>query len=175
MVLRTRVLAALAALAVTAVPLGAFAQTAAPDAPPSYARPIGGTAGETITGRIASFDGAYNLQLRDDRGFIDNVQLQQGTVINPTGVRLTSGMSVTIHGVNRGSAFAASVIDTPYQSYGANYGPVAVDGPLVYPAYPYPVYPYPYAYPVYAYPYGPNFSFGIGFGGRGFGGRGFFR
>jgi hypothetical protein len=164
MQLQTRVFAALVALAAAAMPAGSFAQTATPDSPPSYARPSYGTPDETIHGRISSFDGAYSLQVRDDRGFIDNVQLQQGTVINPTGIRLQSGMSVTIHGVNRGAAFAANQIDTPYQSYGATYGDVPV-GPYVYPAYPYPLYPYPvYSYPIYGYPYGPGFSFGFGFG-----------
>jgi hypothetical protein len=74
-------------------------------------------------------------------------------------------MQVTIHGVNRGSVFAANVIDTPYQSYGATFGAVPV-----YPYGPYPVYP-AYPYPVYAYPY-PTFSLGLNFGG---GFRGGFR
>jgi hypothetical protein len=155
MALHTRLFATLVALVAVALPAGAFAQSAAPDAP-SYASaaPSYGTANETIHGRISSFDGAYNLQVRDERGFMDNVQLQQGTVINPTGIRLAAGMAVTIHGVNRGTAFAANQIDTPYQSYG-----------LEYPAYPYGVYPYP----VYGYPYS-RVSIGFGFGGfhRGF-------
>jgi hypothetical protein len=163
MVLQTRVLAALIVLAAAAIPAGTFAQTTAPDSLPSYARPNSGTGDETIHGRIASVDGTYDLQVSDDRGFVDNVKLQQGTIINPTGVRLTSGMSVTIHGINRGTAFVANQIDTPYQSYGATYGPVPVYGSLVYPAYPYAVYPYP----VYGYPYGPEFGVGFGFG-RGF-------
>jgi hypothetical protein len=162
MVLPTRTLTALLALATAAVPAGAFAQAAATDTP-SYATaaPSYASTDEIIRGRVASFDGAYNLQVRDDRGFIDNVRLRQGTVINPTGIRLTTGMSVTIHGVNQGATFAANVIDTPYQSYGAVYGPVPVTGPYVYPVYPYPVYPYP----VYGFPYGPSFSIGFGFGG----------
>jgi hypothetical protein len=155
MVLQIRTLAALAAL-IAVAPLAAAAQTAAPDeAAPTYAAPPSySSTDEVIHGRVSSFDGAYSLQVRDERGFIDNVQLRQGTVINPTGIRLAAGMAVTIHGVNRGSAFAANVIDTPYQSYGAI-----------------PVYPYgPYAYPVYpyGYPY-PPFSLGLRFGG-GFGG-----
>lgn len=162
MQLHTRVFAALVALTVTAVPAAAFAQTAPPDAPPPVAVPSYGTADETIHGRISSFDGGYSLQLRDDRGFIDNVQLQQGTVINPTGIRLQPGMSVTIHGVNHGAALVASQIDTPYQQYSA----VPV-GPYGYQAYPYPLYAYPlYPYPVYGYPYGPSLSVGIGFGGH---------
>ncbi|HEV8022830.1 MAG TPA: hypothetical protein VGP41_16260 [Candidatus Lustribacter sp.] len=148
-----------------AFPTGSFAQQT-PDAPPmaapappppaapvevpSYARPTGD---ETITGRIVSFDGAYALAVRDDRGFIDNVRMRQGTIINPTGITLATGMSVTIHGVNTGSTFAANQIDTPYNSYG-----------FAYPAYPpYAVYPYPYPY--YGYPYGwGRVSIGIGFG-----------
>jgi hypothetical protein len=165
MLLQTRVLAALVALSATAVPVATFAQA---DGPPSYARPGTVPGDEAIHGRIAAVDGAYNLQVNDDRGFVDNVQLQQGTIINPTGIRLTSGMRVTIHGVNRGSVFAANEIDTPYQSYGVAYG---------YPAYPYPVYPYPaYGYPC-CYAYGPTFGIGFGFGfgfhGGGFHGGGF--
>jgi hypothetical protein len=143
--LRKSILAASIALATAAVPVGSFAQSeaaAAPAAPPSYGR-----ADESVKGRVTSFDGAYSLQVRDDRGFIDNVQLHPGTIIIPTGVRLAPGMAVTIYGVNHGPVFAANEIDTPYQTYGD------------YPAYP-PFaygYPYPYPYPVYAYP----FSFGI--------------
>jgi hypothetical protein len=145
------------------LPTGSFAQQTAPDAPaaapappaevPSYARPSGD---ETLSGRIVSFDGAYALQVRDDRGFTDNVRLRQGTIINPTGITLAPGMSVTIHGVNTGSTFAANQIDTPYNTYGFGY-----------PAYPpYAVYPYPY----YGYPYGwgrVSIGFGFGFGGGG--------
>jgi hypothetical protein len=183
-----RFLTALFAMAAIAVPAGAFAQSepaappaqsepaappaqSEPAAPPSYAAPAPpsyGSPDETIHGRIESFDGAYNLQLRDDRGFIDNVRLQQGTVINPTGLRLTVGMTVTIHGANGGKLFAAREIDTPYSQY----GPVAVYpyGAYPYPAYPYAAYPYPYPGYGFGYPY-PGVSIGIGFG-FGFGGRG---
>lgn len=108
-------------------------------AAPSYARPSYASDEETVRGRIVSFNGAYDLQLRDDRGYVDNVRLHQGTVINPTGISLAAGMSVTIYGYNRGSVFAANEIDTPYHERG-------------YLAYPVPVYPYPY---------GPTFGFGI--------------
>ena len=168
MVSQIRFLAALSAL-VAVAPLGAVAQTAAPETP-TYAAPPPSysSTDEVIHGRVASFDGAYSLQVNDERGFIDNVQLRQGTVINPTGIRVAPGMQVTIHGVNRGSVFAANVIDTPYQSYGASYGavPVYPYGPYTYPVYPYPVYGYGYPYPA--------FSLGIGFGFRG-GFRGGFR
>jgi hypothetical protein len=162
MALHARIFTVLMALAAAAVPAGAFAQDTAPadtTATPSYATaaPSYGAADETIHGRIATFDGQYSLQVRDDRGFVDSVELRPGTVINPTGLRLAAGMAVTIHGVNRGKVFAANEIDTPYQTYGADFGAV--------PLYPYGVYPYPvYPYPVYGYPYGPSLSIGFGFG-----------
>ena len=147
-----RLLAAIVTVAALAAPIAAFAQPApppsAPDAgpPPSYARPTTVNGEESIQGRVASFDGKYSLQINDDRGFTDNVEMRQGTIINPTGIRLTPRMRVTVLGYNRGHYFAADQIDTPYQSYGYEY-----------PAYP--VYP---GYPVY--PAYPDFSVGIGFG-----------
>jgi len=86
---------------------------------PSYAR---GGGDESIHGRIRSFDGGYNLTVRDDRGFVDNVTLHQGTIINPTGLTLQPGMVVSISGYNSGSSFAANEIDTPYTyAYGVPY------------------------------------------------------
>jgi hypothetical protein len=55
------------------------------------------------------------MQIRDSRGFISNVSLHQGTIINPTGIKLQPGMRVTIHGRNAGATFAANEIDTPYR------------------------------------------------------------
>jgi hypothetical protein len=132
--------AVLAGVAALVAPLAAFAQQtpAAPPPPaPSYARPVAPNGEETIQGRIASIDGKYRIQLRDDRGFVDNVELHQGTVINPTGLQLEPGMAVTILGYNRGPLFAANEIDTPYVSYGAVpvYPPYSVGigfGPVYY-------------------------------------------
>jgi len=109
-----------AAIALTALitPLGVSAQDV-----PSYARPAYASADETIHGRIRTVDGAFNISVSDDRGFIDSVQLHQGTIINPTGLTLSPGMSVTILGTNAGSAFNANEIDTPY----------TYDGPLPTP------------------------------------------
>lgn len=125
-----RIFAAALGIAAFSAPLAAFAQQppAAPPAgpPPSYARPAA-NGEETIHGRIQSFDGKYHLNVLDDRGFVDNVDMHQGTVINPTGLSLQPGMAVTIMGYNRGRTFAANEIDTPYASYG------------FVPAYPYPV------------------------------------
>ncbi len=154
-----------AALVVTGAllaPTLALAQNDASAAGPSYATPE-----ETVSGRVISFDGAYALQVRDDRGFVDNVRLREGTVITPTGVRLAPGMRVTIHGVNRGDVLAANQIDTPYQSYGSP-APVAYAVPVV-PYYP--VYGYGYPYYGYPYAYGPRFSIGIGIGFGRWGGR----
>jgi hypothetical protein len=119
---------------------------------PSYA-----TGEESIRGRIASIDGKYHLQLRDDRGFIDNVSLHDGTIINPTGLRLSPGQTVTVLGHNSGKTFEANEIDTPYANYGYA------------PAY---AYGYPYGY--YGYPYNVYPAFGLGFRDRGFGVRGWF-
>ena len=117
-----RILAAIMSIAAAAIPPAAFAQQ--PAAAPSYARPAA-NGEETIHGRISSIDGKYQLTVRDDRGFADNINMHQGTIINPTGLELQPGMAVTIVGYNRGRTFAANEIDTPYQAYG-----------LIPPAYP---------------------------------------
>jgi hypothetical protein len=133
-------IAALAALSLGA-PLAAQAQDT-----PSYAEPAqNAPADEQIRGRISSFDGGYNLTVRDERGFIDNVQLHQGTIINPTGLTLAPGMVVSILGFNEGSFFAANEVDTPY-TYDAGV-------------------PYYYGHP-WNY-YGPSISLGFFFGNAG--------
>jgi hypothetical protein len=131
------VLAAFAALTLAA-PIAAQAQDA-----PSYAR--GGQVAdgeENLHGRIASFDGAYTLTVRDERGYIDNVQLHQGTIINPTGLTLAPGMVVSILGYNAGPYLAANEIDTPYTYY---------DGVPWYSGHPWNYY-------------GPGISLGFFFG-----------
>ncbi|MFY9779001.1 MAG: hypothetical protein WAJ85_00650 [Candidatus Baltobacteraceae bacterium] len=133
--------AAFAALTLStalAAPLAAQAQSV-----PSYAQ--SGDTDVQIRGRIASFDGGYNLTVRDERGFIDNVQLHQGTIINPTGLTLAPGMIVSILGFNAGSYFGANEIDTPYTYYGG--------------------VPYYYGHPWYYY--GPTISLGFFFGNPG--------
>jgi CubicO group peptidase (beta-lactamase class C family) len=163
---RVRSLAALLAAAALSVPAGALAHddtTPADATPPaatgqlpSYAKPSYSSDEDVVRGRIISFDGGYNLSVRDDRGFIDRVTLHPGTIINPTGLRLAPGMSVTVRGVNRGAALDANQIDTPYTTYG------------VVPVYPYAYPAYAYTYPAYGfgygYGYGPTFSIGIGLG-----------
>jgi len=108
---------------------------------PSYAKPGYASTEQTIHGRVTVVNGTY-MEIADSNGYTDRVQLHQGTIINPTGIRLAPGMSVTIIGHNNGHLFLANEIDTPYQ-----YG-----GPYAYGPYPY----YPY--------YGPPVYFGLGFG-----------
>jgi hypothetical protein len=93
-----KMVAAIVGLTMIGLPAGAWAQS-----------PPGGA--ETIHGRILSFDGSGHLQLSDDRGFVDNVVLQPGATILPSGSRLAPGTTVTIVGFNGGSAFAANRID----------------------------------------------------------------
>jgi hypothetical protein len=114
---------------------------------PSYAQPSNE---QTITGRISAINGTYSISVRDDNGYTDSVRLHQGTIINPTGLKLAAGMSVTITGYNAGSYFEANQINTPY-TYG---GPPA---PRAY-------YGAGWGYP-YAYGYGPTYGlyFGAGF------------
>jgi len=101
-----QLLAAVAALTLAA-PLAAQAQEV-----PSYA--AAPQDDQQIQGRIAAFDGGYNLSVTDTNGYSDNVQLHDGTVINPTGLELAPGMVVNILGYNDGSVFEANEIDTPY-------------------------------------------------------------
>jgi hypothetical protein len=131
-----RIFAVLLSIAFISTPLAALAQQ---PAAPSYARPAA-NGEETIRGSVYAIDGKYGLRVRDERGFIDNVELHQGTIINPTGLTLRPGMPVTIAGFNRGHVFAANEIDTPFASYGFvpggyPYPPVSIGigfGPVYY-------------------------------------------
>jgi hypothetical protein len=142
--MRNILLAAVAALALLS-PISVSAQEV-----PSYAQPA--PQDEQVRGRIASFDGGYNLTVRDDRGFIDNVQLHQGTIINPTGLTLAQGMVVSILGYNAGSYFAANEVDTPYTYYA---------GVPYYSGHPW-------------YYWGPSISLGFFFGNPGWWHGGYF-
>jgi hypothetical protein len=113
------IIAATAALTLAA-PLGARAQDI-----PSYAQQA---ADEQIRGYVESFDGGYNLAVRDERGFIDNVQLHDGTIINPTGITLEPGMVVSIVGENDGDFLSANEIDTPYDVSSDDGGIAYYDG-----------------------------------------------
>jgi len=107
-----------AAPALVVLALGTFGSAVAqsepaaapPSSPPSYATPSND---EQIRGTISAVPGKYALLLRDRRGFVDSVALHQGTVINPTGLKLQPGMEVAIAGKNSGATFDADVIDVP--------------------------------------------------------------
>lgn len=119
-------------------PLAAFAAVAALTASPltvsaqpsvAYAqRP-----GPTIKGTIASIPGKYQIEVRDRRGYVDDVSLHDGTIINPTGITLQPGFRVTIYGRPNGNTFVADEIDTPYRydlsrvSYAPGYEPFFPD------------------------------------------------
>jgi hypothetical protein len=106
---------------------------------------------QQLQGTVQSINGTWNLTVLDSNGNLDNVELHQGTVINPTGLTLAPGMSVTVDGYDAGGQFDANVIQTPYQYSG--------------PA-PTPVYYGPgWWYPGFSYGYGPSFSLFIGTGG----------
>ena len=118
---------------------------------PSYAA---AGASQQIQGTIAAIDGTWNISVNDANGYTDNVALHQGTIINPTGLTLEPGMSVTIDGYADGSSFDAMEIDTPYQYSGP--APVAVYyGPSV-------------VYPGYAVGWGPSFSLSFNYAQRSF-------
>jgi hypothetical protein len=130
-----------------------------PSALPSYATaPVGE---ETIHGRVASVVDKYKLTVDDERGFVDDVTLHDGTVINPTGVTLEPGQPVTIVGHADGRTFAANEIDVPPGDT-ADYG---YDDGYAAP------YPYPPAYPYWYGPWGydPGIAFGFYGGGYGYG------
>ena len=141
-----KLLAAVLAAAALVLPLASQAQ----ELPPYAVAPA---QDQQIHGRIESIDGTFNLTVRDDGGYLDAIQMRQGTIINPTGLTLSPGMVVTILGYPSGNVFNANEIDTPY----------TYSGPAPTPVY----YGAGWWYPGYAYGYGPSFSLGIviGFGG----------
>jgi hypothetical protein len=132
----TRLLGTAVAVLALITPAVASAQSA-----PSYA--IGGT-DQQITGTIAAVNGTWNISVADANGYTDSVELHQGTIINPTGLTLEPGMSVTIIGDADGPNFDAMEIDTPYQ----------YDGPAPVAVY----YGAGDWYPGYAEGWGPSFS-----------------
>jgi hypothetical protein len=108
--------AAFAGIVVLLLPLAALAR------PPSYAQLLHE---QKISGVITSLSGKYGLQIHDNRGYFDKVEMHQGTVITPTGLTLQPGMRVRIYGEPENGTFMANEIDTPYhlQAY------VPVPGP----------------------------------------------
>jgi hypothetical protein len=122
--------------ALVAAPIAASADS------PGYAT----VSDPSIAGTVERIDGKYRIHVRDRRGYIDDVSLHQGTIINPTGLQLQPGEHVTIYGNPSGSTFQANEIDVPATVAIAPYG-------------------YRYGYPGYGF-YGYR-RFGFGFGYRG--------
>ena len=76
-------------------------------------------------------------------------RLHQGTIINPTGIKLLEGMSVTVYGYADGPTYQANQVDVAYSPYSPYY---AGNGN------PYPDYGS-------AYGYGYGSGYGSGYGG----------
>jgi hypothetical protein len=125
---------------------------------PSYAQPPPQAPAygnqQKITGTISGFDGQWIVYMHDDKGYTDHISLHQGTMINPTGIKLLEGMKVTIYGYADGPTFQANAIDVAYSPYSPYYG---TNGE---PAYGYG--DYGYGYPGYGYGYGYPYAIGIG-------------
>ena len=151
----SRMLAATLATAGLLLPAVASAQYGPPNGQPQgYGQPQGQPQEETIHGRIYSINATFEITVTDDNGYMDNIELHQGTIINPTGLTLAPGMEVTITGFGAGSVFSANEIDTPY----------AYEGPA-----PVSVYYGPgWWYPGYSYGYGPSFVLDFAFFGGGY-------
>lgn len=123
-----------------------------PQQQPTYAQPPPAPAygrQNAIKGTVSGFDGQWIVYMHDDKGYTDHITLHQGTVINPTGIKLLEGMRVTIYGNPDGPTFQANRVDVAYSPYSPYYG---ADGNP-------------------AYGYGDN---GYGYGGDGgYGGSGY--
>ena len=147
------------------------APPAYPAPPPPYARPAPNYATQQgIKGVVTAFDGQWVVYMHDDKGYEDHITLHQGTIINPTGIRLIEGMRITVYGYADGPTYQANRVDVAYSPYSPYYG---------YGGYPNPYYGYGYGYGGYPYPYygwgwpywgigiGVNWGWGWGWGWRG--------
>jgi hypothetical protein len=91
-------------VAALALPVAALADTE------GYATSVGG---QTLSGVINSVDGKFGLTVRDNRGSLDRVTLHRGTIINPTGLQLEPGTTVSIIGHANGGTYDADTINAP--------------------------------------------------------------
>jgi hypothetical protein len=166
--------AALSAAFSLALPVLASAQQ--PYGQPSYAQPPPSYGNQqAIKGTISGFDGQWVVYMHDEKGYTDHITLHQGTIINPTGIKLLEGMQVTVYGYADGPTFQANAVNVAYSPYSPYYGSNGE------PAYGYDQgYGYGYGYPAYGYPgygYGawPWFGVGINWGwGWGWGWPGYY-
>ena len=147
----SKIFSALTAAVCLALPATASAQQSPYGQQPSYAQPSPTYARQNgISGTITGFDGQWIVYMHDDKGYTDHITLHQGTIINPTGIKLLEGMRVTVYGYADGPTFQANAINvasSPYSPYyGANGNP--------------------------AYGYGDSGYGDSGYGGYGYGGYG---
>lgn len=185
----SRILAAsLTAALCAALPVAASAQQPYGDQPPyaqqqPYSQPAPPYGNQqSVKGTVSGFDGQWIVYMHDDKGYTDHITLHQGTIINPTGIKLLEGMRVTIYGYAQGSTFEANRIDVAYspysQYYGANGEPAygyGDNGGYGYGGgygggYGYSPYGYGGAYPYFGL--GINWGWGWGWGWPGFYGWG---
>ncbi len=95
---------------------------------PSYGTPAARQ--EMVRGTVTGFNGAYVVYVHDDRGYNDNLTMHQGTIIDPTGIRLVEGMRVSAWGYADGPTFDAYQIEVAgggpyyagYSGYPYGYG-----------------------------------------------------
>ncbi|HZV76706.1 MAG TPA: hypothetical protein VFF63_02985 [Candidatus Babeliales bacterium] len=124
--------------------------------PPSYGHQNG------ISGTISGFDGQWIVYMHDDKGYTDHITLHQGTIINPTGIKLLEGMNVTVYGYADGPTFQANIVNVASSPYSPYYTPDNGN-----PAYGYGYgYGSPYGYG-YGYPYGYGYGYGYPYFGIG--------
>ena len=113
---------------------------------PSFAAASGPTHTQ-VKGTIASISSKFDFEVQQKNGGYVPVHMHQGTIINPTGLTLQSGMQVTVLGISRGNAIAANEVNTPYHYTQQQYAPA--------PLYPYGAYngfgPGIYGAPIYGY------------------------
>jgi hypothetical protein len=72
------------------------------------------SAGSSLHGSITTFDGK-SMEVRDDEGNVQLVELRRGTVIKPLGLTLQPGMDVviTLSGASDGDKLDAAQIVAP--------------------------------------------------------------
>ena len=67
-----------------------------------------------VQGTIAQIVGKYDIRVKTTRGDLQDVTLQRGTIINPTGMTLRPGIRVIVRGTATANSIAAKQIDTPF-------------------------------------------------------------
>jgi hypothetical protein len=82
---------------------------------------------------INSVDGKFGLTVRDNRGSLDRVTLHRGTIINPTGLQLEPGTTVSIIGHANSGTYDADTINAPLVAANRSTQPADRRTPVVAP------------------------------------------